>query len=225
MISFKNNCLILIIIVLVFPVVLFGIQHSHQHQHQQHRKDRHQDRGYWQMPNRILDEINVKEGMMVADVGAGDGYFTFFLSERVGKMGKVYASDIDDHALQVIRDRCKEEGISNISVVHGKEDDPLLPEKVFDVVLMVNTIHLVKKPTVLLEHIARSLKTNGYLVIIQWSAEKMGTEFKKWDPDDRERYTLRTNLGRIYDAGFEVVQLKDFLPMQIIFVCQPKASQ
>jgi len=219
--SFKKICFILIINMVVVTFVSLRAQHSHEHQHQQTQKDRHRDRGYWQMPNRVLDEINVKEGMMVADVGAGDGYFTFLIAERIGEKAKVYASDIDNHALQVIRDRCKEEGIPNISVILGKEDDPLLTEKMFDRVLMVNTIHLVKNPTVLLKHIARSLKPEGYLVIVQWAAEKMGKEVKNWDPEDKERYTMRTILRKIYAADFEVVQIKDFLPVQNIFICQP----
>jgi ubiquinone/menaquinone biosynthesis C-methylase UbiE len=74
-----------------------------------------------------MDEIGVKEGMTVADVGIGDGYFTFHLAERVGNDGKVFSCDIDNRALQVIRDKCAKKGIQNISVILGKEDDPLIP--------------------------------------------------------------------------------------------------
>jgi ubiquinone/menaquinone biosynthesis C-methylase UbiE len=168
-----------------------------------------------------MDEIGVRTGMTVADVGAGDGYFTFYLSRRVGETGKVYASDIDDSALQIIRNRCRQDGITNIVVISGEEDDPLLPVMSVDLVLMVNTIHLVKNPTVLLENIAKSLKRGGSLVIVQWDAARMRLEMKDWDPEDQTGHTLRTNLRKIYDAAFEVVDIKEFLPMQRIYICQP----
>lgn len=220
---FKRISLILFVVLIIFPSV--SIQAQHSHEHEQKRDNRHRDRMYWQMPNRVLDEIGVKEGMSIADVGAGDGYFTFVISKRIGKAGKVFASDIDNHALQVVRNRCREEGIENITVVLGSEDDPKLPEKAFDIVLMVNTIHLVKHPLILLKHVAKSLKENGYLVMVQWDAEKMKREFRNWDPRDQELYTLRTNLRTIYAAGFEVIQIKDFLPMQRIYMCQPAKNK
>ena len=173
------------------------------------------------MPVRVMDEIGVKAGKTVADVGAGDGYFTFHLAERVGNSGKVLACDIDNRALQVIRDRCAERGIKNISVILGKEDDPLIPQKSVDIVLMVNTIHLIENPSDYLKKLQLSLKPNGSLVIVQWDAEKMDYESKGWDADDRAKYTLRANLRHIYDGDFEVVQIKDFLPMQLIYICQP----
>lgn len=216
---FKGIWIFLLINTVAVPFIFLQAQHSHRHE--QKRENRYRTRLYWQMPNRVLDAINVKEGMVVADLGAGDGYFTFVISKRVGEMGKVYASDIDNHALQVIRDRCREEGLENISVVLGTEDDPKLPEKTFDIVLMVNTIHLVKNPSILLKHVAGSLKPGGYLVIVQWDTEKMAKEVKNWDLKDQARYTLRTNLRTIYAAGFEVVQIKDFLPMQRIYLCLP----
>jgi ubiquinone/menaquinone biosynthesis C-methylase UbiE len=173
------------------------------------------------MPQRVMDEIGVKEGMTVADVGAGDGYFTFHLAERVGKNGNVYANDIDNNALQVIRNRCKRDRIQNISIILGKQDDPQLPEKKMDIILMVNVLHLIDDSTAFLNRLGESLKPGGNLIIVQWDAEKMDSESKDWDADDRTKYTLRANLRHIYDADFEVVQIKDFLPMQLIYICQP----
>ena len=173
------------------------------------------------MPLRVMNEIGVSDGMSVADVGAGDGYFTFYLARRVGQEGKVYASDIDERALQLIRDRCQKEGIGNVSVIHGQEDDPLLPEGTIDLVLMVNVIHLVENKDVFLTNIKHSLKPEGILVIVQWDAAKMDPESPGWDPEDRALYTLQTNLGHIYQAGYEVLDIKTFLPVQNIYVCQP----
>ena len=206
-----------LVALLLIGTYLFGLQ---EHEHEQ-REDRHRNRWYWQMPVRVMDEIGVKEGMTVADVGAGDGYFTFPLGERVGNSGKVLACDIDDRALQVIRDKCTKRGIQNISVMLGKEDDPLIPQKIVDIILMVNTIHLIQNPSDYLKKLGESLNHGGSLVIVQWDADKMDSESTDWDADDRAKYTLRTNLRHIYDGDFEVVQIKDFLPMQRIYICKP----
>ena len=207
---------------LIFLVSIpIGAQQAHEHGEEQRQPDRHRDRSYWQMPLRVMNEIGVTQGKTIADVGAGDGYFTFLLAERVGREGNVYANDIDEKALQVIRDRCKKDEIKNVSVIHGEKDDPLLPEGAIDLVLMVNVIHLVEKKDVFLKNIKPSLKPEGLLVIVQWDADKMDPEAPGWDPKDRALYTLRTNLGHIYGAGYEVQDILTFLPTQNIYVCRP----
>lgn len=209
-----------VVSLIFFAICLLG-QQEKEHQHEQQQTDRHRNRWHWQMPIRVMDEIGVKTGMTVVDVGAGDGYFTFHLAERVGNGGKVLACDIDNRALQVIRDKCTEKGIQNITVILGKEDDPLIPQKSVDIILMVNVIHLIKNPADYLKKLGQNLKPNGYLAIVQWDAEKMDSESKDWDADDRAKYTLRANLRHIYDGDFEVIQIKNFLPMQLIYICQP----
>jgi len=183
-----------------------------------------ENRWHWQMPQRVMDELGIGKGMRVADVGAGIGYFSLMLSARVGAAGIVYASDIDENALAVLNERGRERGVKNIVTIRGKDDDPLLPNASVDLVLIVNTIHLVKDKAAFLAHIRPSLKKSGRVVFIQWDAEKMDSESSGWDPQDRERYTLRTMLRTIYDADYEVIAIKDFLPMQLITICQPSAA-
>lgn len=115
--------------------------------------------------------------------------------------------------------------MDNITIVHGKEDDPLLPEASVDLVLIVNTIHLVKEKTVFLNNIRDSVKENGKLVFVQWDAEKMDPEAPGWDKKDREKYTLRTMLNMIYAAHYEGLDIKYFLPMQLIYICQPSDQE
>ncbi len=131
--NFKSLALLMFFV--LFASFPWAFQPYQEHEHQQPLPDRHRDRWYWQMPYRIIDEAGIQPGMTVADVGAGDGYFTFRLAERVGPDGRVYANDIDNRALQVVRDKCREEDIRNVAVIFGKEDDPLLPEKSMDIVL------------------------------------------------------------------------------------------
>lgn len=195
-------------------------------QHREHRSDSdpHRDRMYWQMPLRVLQEIGVEPGMRVADVGAGDGYFTLRLAEAVGASGEVFASDIDADALRVLEERRDSAGAENVRIIQGFEDDPLLPDSTIGLVLIVNTIHLVDNPKVFLGNVRRSLKPGGRVVLVQWSAEKLDSEAVGWDATDRARYTLRTNLRTIYDGGLEVVRILGFLPMQNIYVCEARTE-
>lgn len=223
----KNSIIVLCTIFLVIPSIGFNWQNQeHQHRHTglkqyEERQKRYEDRWYWQMPRRVMDELDIGPGMNVADVGAGIGYFTLKLSKRVGKTGKVYASDIDENALAFLNERRKDAGMDNISIIHGREDDPMIPKASVDLVLIVNTIQLVKEKTVFLNNIRNSLKEKGKLVFVQWDAEKMDSELPGWDSQDRELYLMHTMLKMIYDANYEVLEIKDFLPMQLIYICQP----
>jgi len=71
-------------------------QHAAEHKHQSRTPEADRDRWYWQMPHRVMNEIGIREGMVVADIGAGEGYFATRLAARVGISGKVYANDVDE---------------------------------------------------------------------------------------------------------------------------------
>src|SRR5213593_3898544 len=94
-------------------------------------------------PNRIMDILGIKEGSTVADIGAGSGWFTVRAARRVGNGGIVYAVDINRDYLDYIDSRSKREGLANIRVILGKADDPLLPAKGVDAVLLLKTYHEV----------------------------------------------------------------------------------
>lgn len=218
---------VLCILIFLLPSSAFLWQeqeHEHAHsglQQYEERLQRYAVRMYWQMPLRVMDELGIGPGMSVADVGAGIGYFTLKLSEKVGETGKVYASDIDENALAFLNERRKGADLENITIIHGREENPLIPEASVDLVLMVNTIHLVGEKTLFLNNIRGCLKEDGKLVFVQWDAEKMDSEAPGWNSEDREKYTMRTMLKMIYDADYEVLEIKDFLPMQLIYICQP----
>ena len=77
----------------------------------------------WQPPEQIMDSLGVKPGMIIGEPGAGTGYLTFYLSQRVGDKGKVYANDISRSSLNVIETRANNEGIKNIETVMGEIED------------------------------------------------------------------------------------------------------
>ncbi|MBN2000194.1 hypothetical protein JW935_21775, partial [candidate division KSB1 bacterium] len=92
------------------------------------------------------------------------------------------------------------------------------PAGEIDLALMVNVLHLLDDVPAFFSNMTPCLKKNGYLIVVQWDAEKMAGEMPEWDPSDRELYTMRTTLRKIYDANYEVCKIKSFYP------CRPSIS-
>jgi SAM-dependent methyltransferase len=192
--------------------------YAQDHRQEPKTPDRWTTRSKWQLPIRVMKEIGVKEGMTIADIGANEGYFTFYMAQKVGPQGKIYATDIDNNALETIRNRCKSENVNNVTVIVSKENDPLLPSNSVDIALIVNVIPMLDDAPSFLKTVAKCLKPDGKLVIIQWAAEKLDRDEVDWE--NPKEYSLRFNLRQIYDGDFEVVQLLTFLPVQNIYVCK-----
>ncbi len=84
-------------------------------------------RDEWQQPDKVLEAVRISRGMVIADVGAGDGYFAFKLAERVGAEGKVYATDIAEEPLGILREKITQNGTKNLATILGTEEDLLRP--------------------------------------------------------------------------------------------------
>ena len=97
-------------------------------------------------PQQVLEPLKVAPGSVVADVGAGSGYFSFRLAKVVGPKGKVLAVDIQPEMLELIKQRAKARKIENIELVLGKEKDPQLPADSVDLILMVDVYHEFEYP-------------------------------------------------------------------------------
>jgi predicted methyltransferase len=117
-------------------------------------------------PNRIMDILGVKEGSSVADIGAGSGWFTVRAAWRVGNAGVVYSVDINRDYLDYIEKRAKRENFANIRTILGKEDDPLLPEKSVDAVLLLKAYHEIAQPIRLLKRTRVAMRAGALLGII-----------------------------------------------------------
>lgn len=118
-----------------------------------------------------MDDLGIRAGSVVADVGCGRGYFTFPLAERVGPKGKIYAEDVDQDDLAAIRRQARKEGLTQIEAVEGSSDDPHLPAASLDVVLIVNAYHEFQEHDAMLQAIYRTLKPGGFLGLIDGVAE------------------------------------------------------
>ena len=132
------------------------------------------DRDEWQSPDRIMDALGVGEGVVVADLGAGSGWFTIRLAERVGPNGLVYAEDIQSQMIDSIDRRVKRLGLKNVRTVLGRPNDPRLPPAAVDAVLIVDSYHEMEQPVALLTNVARSLKPDGRVGIVNFTKDGGG---------------------------------------------------
>ena len=168
-------------------------------------------RDTWHQPDKVMDAVGVKPGMIIGEVGAGHGYFTFHLSRRVGDSGKVYANDIASRALASLRRKCEAEGITNIETIVGEVEDPLLPKGILDMVFIVNAFHDLAKPVALLNNLVPSLKPDASVVIIDRDPSKFR------DPAGHF-LTEEEILEMIGQSDFELDRMETFLPQHNIYI-------
>ena len=116
-----------------------------------------EDRDSWQQPEKVLDALGVKPGMTIGEVGAGNGYFTFKMAQRVGPTGLIYANDIDQAALRSIEAGAKRRKIEQIVTIRGEVDNPLFPPGAMDLAIMVYVFHDLANPVGLLKNLLPSL--------------------------------------------------------------------
>jgi arsenite methyltransferase len=168
-------------------------------------------RDTWHQPDKVMDAVGVKPRMIIGEVGAGHGYFTFHLSRRVGDSGKVYANDIASRALASLRRKCENEGITNIETIVGEVEDPLLPKGILDMVFIVNAFHDLAKPVELLNNLVPSLKPDAPVVIIDRDPSKFRDSAGHF-------LTEEEILGMIGQSDFALDRIETFLPQHNIYI-------
>ena len=122
-------------------------------------------------PAKLVKALEVKPGMVVADVGAGSGYHAFRLAPLVGETGKVIASDIQPEMLKLIEARAKQKKVKNVETVNGTAKDPKLPAAGVDLILMVDVYHEFEFPFEMAEKMVEALKPGGRLVFVEFKKE------------------------------------------------------
>ncbi len=168
-------------------------------------------RDTWHQPDKVMDVLGVKPGMIIGEVGAGHGYFTFHLSRRVGDSGRIYANDIASRALASIRSKCETQGITNVETIVGEVEDPLLPMGILDMVFIVNAFHDLAKPVALLNNLVPSLKPDAPVVIIDRDPEKTR--------DPAGHFLTREEiLEKIEESDFELDRIETFLPQHNVYI-------
>ena len=129
-------------------------------------------RDEWQQPDRVIAALGIRPGDRVADLGAGSGYFTRRLARAVGSNGKVYAVDVDEKMNEYLRQRVAQAGISNVDVILGRFEDPLLPDGGVDLVLIVDTYHHLEDRPAYFRNLRRDLTPGGRVAVIDFDGRK-----------------------------------------------------
>lgn len=114
----------------------------------------------------IMDRAGIRPGMTVADIGAGEGYYTVRLAKRVGERGRVLAEDIMPEVIEALSRRITREDWRNVSVRLGAAEDPRLPENSFDRIFMVHMYHEIAEPYAFLWNLSPALKADGELIVV-----------------------------------------------------------
>ena len=172
------------------------------------------DRESYQRPEQIMDALYIGEGSVVADVGAGGGWFTVRLARRVGPNGIVYAQDIQALMIQAIEGRVRGEGLRNVKMVLGTASDPRLPDSSLDAALVVDTYHEIEQPITWLRNLAKALKPAGVIGIVDFKKDGFGpgpnTMEERMDPERVIRDAQA--------AGLQLKTREDFLRYQYLLI-------
>jgi len=166
-----------------------------------------------ELPETALDKIGVKPGMIVADVGAGVGYFSVRVAKRVGPEGKIFAVDVQPEMLTILKDRAAKAKLTNIQTILGSESDPHLAPASCDLILMVDVYHELSQPQRMLQKMRQALKNDGRLVLL---------EYRKEDPHipirSEHKMSVQEAKAEVEAEGFKLDQTLSDLTRQHIFI-------
>ena len=173
------------------------------------------DREAWQKPEQVMDALYVGEGSVVADLGAGGGWFTIRLARRVWPNGTVYAEDIQRLMIEAIQRRVQREGLTNVKPLLGTGVDPFpgLAPSTLDAVLIVDAFHEMAEPVVLLRNVARTLKPQGRIGIIDYREGEGGP-----GPGPDERVPPSVIVAKAKEAGLTLDREETFLRFQYFLI-------
>lgn len=177
------------------------------------------DRDDWNKPDQIMDSLGIADGAVVADLGAGGGWFTAHLARRVGPNGIVYAQDIQREMIEAINRRMQTQGLHNVRTILGTRTDPRLPAGTIDAVIVIAAYHEMEDPArpeviaTLFRNVARALKPQGRLGIVDFLPGDGGP-----GPAARDRVAPETIIKAAQAAGFRLQKHETVPPFQFLLV-------
>lgn len=177
------------------------------------------DRDAWQEPELIMDALGIADGAVVADVGAGGGWFTVRLAQRVGPNGLVYAEDIQPQMIESINRRVRRAGLTNVQTVIGTPSNPMLPGPI-DALLMVEVYGQVEDPVTLLRNVQPRLKPGGRVGIVEYKLDGGGP-----GPPLDERVEPASVIRDAAAAGFRLLARENGFRYQYLLVFVPDEAR
>ncbi len=158
---------------------------------------------------RMREALKLQPGMVVCDMGSGNGYHSLPMAAAVAPQGRVLAVDIQPEMLEMLKERAAAQQVSNIECITGEPHDPHLPEATCDLILLVDVYHEFSHPEEMLAAMRRALKPNGQIVLVEFRAEDESVPIKP------EHKMSRAQILKELEAnGFKLTQSFDELPWQ-----------
>ncbi len=170
-----------------------------------------------EMPDDMLAVMGLEDGDVVADIGAGSGFHTRRMARLVAPTGRVYAVDIQPEMLEILQGYVDDEGVTGVVPVLSEFDDPKLPEGEIDWILLVDVYHEFGNHEAMLTKMRQALKPDGRVALVEYRVEDGTGDHIKGD----HRMSVRQVLSEWTPAGFDLVELHEFLPSQHLFIFQP----
>jgi ubiquinone/menaquinone biosynthesis C-methylase UbiE len=216
-----------VLTVLVLPLSVVAQDAVKRDQHEMHQL--HDDpkayigsledpkRDAYQKPHEVLTALKIKPGEVIADIGAGSGYFTFRLSHFVGDKGKVYAVDVSPDMILHINRRIRETKTTNIVSMLADTDDPLLPDRSVNRFFICDVWHHVENQTKYLSLMKKMLKPGGEVVMIDFHKKDLPI-----GPPPQMKIAREDLIKQMEKNGFRLIKEHTFLPYQYFLVFAPK---
>ncbi|MGN6716769.1 MAG: class I SAM-dependent methyltransferase [Candidatus Binatia bacterium] len=170
-------------------------------------------RDAYQKPQEVMTALAIKPGEVIADIGAGSGYFTFRLAQHVGTKGKVYAVDVSPDMILHINRRMRELNVGNVVSVLSDPDDPLLPVRSIDRFFFSESWHHIENQTKYLELMKRMLKPGGQVVMIDFHKKDLPV-----GPPLQMKIAKEDLIKQMQRLGFRLQKEYTFLPYQYFLI-------
>ena len=207
-----------LVLVLTASHAMAQAPQSHQHSFGEAEKWAHvfddPKRDAWQKPHEVIQALALKPDAVVADIGAGTGYFAVRLANMLRK-GRVYAVDVEPEMVKYLGERAKREKLANVTAVQGIPDDPRLPDKV-DLILLVDVYHHIDARERYFEKLKSALKPGGRVAIVDFRLDS------NQGPPRHARIAAERVKAELSAAGYTLSQEHRFLPNQYFLVFAPK---
>jgi ubiquinone/menaquinone biosynthesis C-methylase UbiE len=170
-------------------------------------------RDAYQKPDEVMKALALEPGQVVADIGAGSGYFTLRFARAVGETGRVYAVDVSPDMVRHVNRRVRDAGIRNVVSVLAEPDDPLLPDASVDRFVIVDTWHHIEDQAKYLGLMKKMLKPGGQVVHIDFQKRELPI-----GPPLAMKIAREDLVKQMEGAGFELAAEHTFLPYQYFLV-------
>ncbi len=217
--SYKNSPVASLLVLIAIAHLMAGCAHSQKHDAAgaQHRFDNidfwvkmfeDPERDAWQKPEEVVDAMKLGKGKIIADLGAGTGYFTRRFAVAVGPSGKAIGLDVEPNMVQYMRDDARKLGLSNYTARIVKTENPELEKGSLDVVFLCNTYHHIENRVEYFRNVALSLKPGGRVISVDFYKN---TDF---GPPRDHKLSREVVLKEMSEAGFRFLKSHDILPEQ-----------